>query len=116
MTVQNETLAQGVSLTSGAAAKVKSLLEGEGRDDLALRIAVQPGGCSGLRYQLFFDERELDGDVINDVDGVSVVTDRMSAPYLSGATIDFMDTIEQQGFTIDNPNAQSSCACGDSFH
>lgn len=116
MTVQNETLAQGVSLTSGAAAKVKSLLEGEGREDLALRIAVQPGGCSGLRYQLFFDERELDGDVINDVDGVSVVTDRMSAPYLSGATIDFMDTIEQQGFTIDNPNAQSSCACGDSFH
>lgn len=116
MTVQNETLAQGVNITSGAAAKVKSLLEGEGRDDLALRIAVQPGGCSGLRYQLFFDERELDGDVINDVDGVSVVTDRMSAPYLSGATIDFMDTIEQQGFTIDNPNAQSSCACGDSFH
>lgn len=116
MTVQNETLAQGVSITSGAAAKVKSLLEGEGRDDLALRIAVQPGGCSGLRYQLFFDERELEGDVINDIDGVSVVTDRMSAPYLSGATIDFMDTIEQQGFTIDNPNAQSSCACGDSFH
>ena len=116
MTVQNETLAQGVNITSGAAAKVKSLLEGEGRDDLALRIAVQPGGCSGLRYQLFFDERELDGDVVNDIDGVSVVTDRMSAPYLSGATIDFMDTIEQQGFTIDNPNAQSSCACGDSFH
>ena len=116
MTVQNETLAQGVNITSGAAAKVKSLLEGEGRDDLALRIAVQPGGCSGLRYQLFFDERELEGDVINDIDGVSVVTDRMSAPYLSGATIDFMDTIEQQGFTIDNPNAQSSCACGDSFH
>ena len=116
MTVQNETLAQGVSITSGAAAKVKSLLEGEGRDDLALRIAVQPGGCSGLRYQLFFDERELEGDVINEIDGVSVVTDRMSAPYLSGATIDFMDTIEQQGFTIDNPNAQSSCACGDSFH
>ncbi len=116
MTVQNETLAQGVILTDGAAAKVKSLLENEGRDDLALRIAVQPGGCSGLRYQLFFDERELEGDIVNRYEGVSVVTDRMSAPYLSGATIDFMDTIEQQGFTIDNPNAQSSCACGDSFH
>ncbi|MEA5154826.1 iron-sulfur cluster insertion protein ErpA [Raineyella sp.] len=116
MTVQNETLAQGIILTSGAAAKVKALLENEGRDDLALRIAVQPGGCSGLRYQLFFDERELEGDIVSQYDGVSVVTDRMSAPYLSGATIDFMDTIEQQGFTIDNPNAQSSCACGDSFH
>lgn len=116
MTVQNETLSQGVNLTAVAAAKVKSLLEGEGRDDLALRIAVQPGGCSGLRYQLFFDERQLEGDVVTDFDGVSVVTDRMSAPYLGGATIDFMDTIEQQGFTIDNPNAQSSCACGDSFH
>ncbi len=116
MTVQNETLAQGINLTTEAAAKVKSLLESEGRDDLALRIAVQPGGCSGLRYQLFFDERELEGDVVNTYDGVSVVTDRMSAPYLGGATIDFMDTIEQQGFTIDNPNAQSSCACGDSFH
>ncbi|WOQ15893.1 iron-sulfur cluster assembly accessory protein [Raineyella sp. W15-4] len=117
MTVQNETLTQqGVILTTEAAAKVKSLLASEGRDDLALRIAVQPGGCSGLRYQLFFDERELEGDIVNSYDGVNVVTDRMSAPYLSGATIDFMDTIEQQGFTIDNPNAQSSCACGDSFH
>ena len=116
MTVQDETLSQGVQITAEAAAKVKSLLESEGRDDLALRIAVQPGGCSGLRYQLFFDERQLEGDVVNDVDGVNVVTDRMSAPYLAGATIDFMDTIEQQGFTIDNHNAQSSCACGDSFH
>lgn len=116
MTVQNDTLAQGVVLTDNAADKVKSLLSSEGRDDLALRIAVQPGGCSGLRYQLFFDERELEGDVVNTYEGVNVVTDKMSAPYLSGATIDFMDTIEQQGFTIDNPNAQSSCACGDSFH
>ncbi len=116
MTVQNETTIQGVSLTGDAAAKVKSLLATEGRDDLSLRIAVQPGGCSGLRYQLFFDERHLDGDIVNSFNGVDVVTDRMSAPYLTGATIDFMDTIEQQGFTIDNPNATSSCACGDSFH
>jgi iron-sulfur cluster assembly accessory protein len=83
---------------------------------LALRVAVQPGGCSGLRYQLFFDERQLDGDVVAHFAGVGVVTDRMSAPYLAGATIDFVDTIEAQGFTIDNPNAQGSCACGDSFH
>ena len=80
-----------------------------------LRIAVQPGGCSGLRYQLFFDERSLDGDLVRDFDGLKVAVDRMSAPYLQGATIDFVDTIEKQGFTIDNPNATGSCACGDSF-
>jgi iron-sulfur cluster assembly accessory protein len=115
MTVQEETT-QTVVLTQGAATKVKNLLEQEGRDDLALRVAVQPGGCSGLRYQLFFDERSLDGDHVIDFGGVNVVIDRMSSPYLTGATIDFVDTIEKQGFTIDNPNATGSCACGDSFH
>ncbi|MFT4298804.1 MAG: iron-sulfur cluster assembly accessory protein [Aeromicrobium sp.] len=114
--IQSSAPADGVTLTAGAAAKVKSLLEQEGRDDLALRIAVQPGGCSGLRYQLFFDERSLDGDEIREFDGVNVVVDRMSLPYLHGASIDFVDTIEKQGFTIDNPMATGSCACGDSFH
>ena len=109
-------VADGLLLTDTAATKVKGLLEAEGRDDLSLRIAVQPGGCSGLRYQLFFDDRSLDGDIVKDFGGVAVVTDRMSAPYLMGATIDFVDTIEKQGFTIDNPNATGSCACGDSFH
>ena len=113
---QTDKRTDGINLSDGAASKVKSLLEQEGRDDLALRIAVQPGGCSGLRYQLFFDERTLDGDLATDFDGVSVVVDRMSIPYLNGATIDFVDTIEKQGFTIDNPNAGGSCACGDSFH
>ncbi len=106
----------GINVSDTASNKVKSLLEQEGRQDLQLRIAVQPGGCSGLRYQLFFDERTLDGDVVTDFDGVSVVVDRMSVPYLNGATIDFVDSIEKQGFTIDNPNATGSCACGDSFH
>jgi iron-sulfur cluster assembly accessory protein len=105
----------GVLLTETAAEKVKALLDQEGRDDLALRIAVQPGGCSGLRYQLFFDERELDGDTRTDWGGFDLVVDRMSLPYLGGAKIDFVDTIEKQGFTIDNPNATGSCACGDSF-
>ncbi|MFN8125856.1 MAG: iron-sulfur cluster assembly accessory protein [Candidatus Nanopelagicales bacterium] len=105
-----------VNLTDTASSKVKALLDAEGRDDLALRIAVQPGGCSGLRYQLFFDDRSLDGDEKIDFGGVNVVVDRMSQPYLGGATIDFVDTIEKQGFTIDNPNATGSCACGDSFH
>ena len=114
MTVSSETAT--VNLTDAAAAKVRQLLDQEGRDDLQLRIAVQPGGCSGLRYQLFFDERSLDGDVVVDFDGVNVVVDRMSVPYLGGASIDFVDTIEKQAFTIDNPNAAGSCACGDSFH
>jgi iron-sulfur cluster assembly accessory protein len=105
-----------VKLTDVAAGKVRSLLEQEGRTDLRLRVAVQPGGCSGLIYQLYFDERLLDGDAVRDYDGVEVVVDKMSVPYLSGASIDFEDTISKQGFTIDNPNAGGSCACGDSFH
>lgn len=116
MSTSTETTAGStVVLTDVAAQKVKALLEQEGRDDLRLRVAVQPGGCSGLRYQLFFDERSLDGDIVSDFGGVEVVVDRMSAPYLTGATIDFADRIDAQGFTIDNPNAGSSCACGDSF-
>jgi iron-sulfur cluster assembly accessory protein len=111
-----ETRADGVMLTDTAAAKVRSLLDQEGRDDLQLRVAVQPGGCSGLRYQLFFDDRSLDGDAVHNFNGVEVVVDRMSGPYLLGAVIDFVDTIDKQGFTIDNPNATGSCACGDSFH
>jgi iron-sulfur cluster assembly accessory protein len=107
--------ANSVVITETAAVKVKTLLDQEGRDDLNLRIAVQPGGCSGLRYQLFFDDRSLDGDVRQEINGVGVVVDRMSVPYLGGAVIDFVDTIEKQGFTIDNPNAGGSCACGDSF-
>ena len=105
----------GVKLTDTAAGKVRSLLEQEGRDDLRLRVAVQPGGCSGLIYQLYFDERLLDGDAVVDFSGVEVVVDKMSVPYLDGASIDFEDTIQKQGFTIDNPNAGSSCACGGSF-
>ncbi|PKI93210.1 iron-sulfur cluster insertion protein ErpA [Actinomycetales bacterium SN12] len=108
--------AHGVALTDAAALKVKSLLEQEGRDDLRLRVAVQPGGCSGLIYQLYFDERYLEGDETVDFDGVEVIIDNMSVPYLDGASIDFKDTISEQGFTIDNPNAAGSCACGDSFH
>jgi len=115
-TTETQIRPDGINISDTAAGKVKSLLEQEGRDDLQLRIAVQPGGCSGLRYQLFFDERNLDGDVVTDFGGVSVVVDRMSTPYLNGAVIDFVDTIEKQGFTIDNPNATGSCACGDSFH
>lgn len=125
MSVQDETTtmpaesaveAHKVVMTDAAASKAHALLEQEGRDDLSLRISVQPGGCSGLRYQLFFDDRSLDGDLVTDFNGVNLTVDRMSAPYVEGASIDFVDTIEKQGFTIDNPNATGSCACGDSFN
>ena len=115
-TASEELASHEVQLTDVAAGKVRSLLEQEGRTDLRLRVAVQPGGCSGLIYQLYFDERLLEGDAVRDFDGVEVVVDKMSVPYLDGASIDFEDTIQKQGFTIDNPNAEGSCACGDSFH
>jgi iron-sulfur cluster assembly accessory protein len=115
-TASAELASHEVQLTDVAAGKVRSLLEQEGRTDLRLRVAVQPGGCSGLIYQLYFDERLLDGDAVRDYDGVEVVVDKMSVPYLTQATIDWVDSLEASGFTIDNPAAQSSCACGHSFH
>lgn len=104
-----------VRLTDAAAAKAKALIDRDGGAGVMLRMAVQPGGCSGLRYELFFDDRNLDGDAIVEFGGVRLVVDEMSKPYVDGATIDFADTIDKQGFVIDNPHAQSSCACGDSF-
>ena len=111
----SDVMTHGVKLTENAVGKVRALLQAEGRDDLRLRVAVQPGGCSGLIYQLFFDELIEESDAIVDFSGVEVVVDAMSVPYLDGAEIDFEDTIQKQGFTIDNPNASGSCACGDSF-
>ncbi|MEY4061094.1 MAG: hypothetical protein RIQ31_756 [Actinomycetota bacterium] len=110
-----DTLTHGVELTDQAKSKVRALISAEGRDDLRLRVAVQPGGCSGLIYQLYFDELLEETDSVKNFDGVEVVVDKMSVPYLDGASIDFEDTIQKQGFTIDNPNAEGSCACGDSF-
>src|ERR1700755_543523 len=91
-----EAAAPALTLTEAAASKVRELLDSEGRDDLRLRIAVQPGGCSGMQYQLFFDERFLDGDIEIEQSGVPLVIDRMSAPYLAGAEITYTDTIEKQ--------------------
>lgn len=105
-----------LTLTSEAADKARMLIQQSGRDDLRLRISVQPGGCAGLKYQLGFSLETFEGDSIEDFDGLEVVIDKMSFPYLDGATISYEDTIEKQGFNIDNPNASSSCACGDSFN
>ena len=105
-----------IQLTETAASKVKELLVEEGRDDIALRVAVQPGGCSRLRYAMYLDDQLGERDVAADQFGVKVVIDKMSVPYLSEATIDFVDSLEASGFTIDNPAAQGGCACGNSFH
>jgi iron-sulfur cluster assembly accessory protein len=105
-----------IQLSENAAGKVKELVAEEGRSDIALRVAVQPGGCSGLRYAMYLDDQLSDKDVAEEQFGVRIVVDRMSVPYLSEAKIDFVDTLEASGFTIDNPMAQGSCACGHSFH
>lgn len=105
-----------IKLSARASSKVAELLAQEADPSAYLRIAVQPGGCSGLRYALYFDDRDLEGDVVSTADGVTVRVDRMSAPYLKGASLDWLDGLEQSGFTIDNPNAAGSCACGSSFH
>ena len=105
-----------ITLTENAAGKVKELLAEEGRNDIALRVAVQPGGCSGLRYAMYLDDQVSEKDQAEEQFGVRLVMDKMSVPYLSQATIDFVDTLEQSGFTIDNPAASGGCACGNSSH
>jgi iron-sulfur cluster assembly accessory protein len=115
---------QTVGMSATAATKVQELLtrevsaapEEHAGKEYALRVAVQPGGCAGLRYALYFDDRKLDDDIVESVNGVEIRMDKMSAPYLRGAEIDYLDTLEQSGFTINNPNAKGSCACGDSAH
>jgi len=105
-----------ITLTDTAANKVKELLKAEGADELALRVAVRPGGCSGFSYEMFFD-----GDLAADDqqaafgEGVRVVVDQQSAQLLEGATLDYKDGLEQSGFAITNPNATRTCGCGQSF-
>jgi iron-sulfur cluster assembly accessory protein len=107
---------QTIRLSESAAGKVQELVAQEGQPDVVLRVAVQPGGCSGLRYAMYLDDQVAESDTIAEHHGIRVAVDKMSLPYLSEATIDFVDSLEASGFTIDNPVAQSSCACGHSFH
>jgi iron-sulfur cluster assembly protein len=105
-----------ISLTPVAAAKIRELMAEE--DDaatLVLRVAIQGGGCSGFQYGLGFDAGAAEGDVELSLEGIPVVVDPFSAPYLRGTTIDFLNSISESGFKIDNPNAVSSCGCGHSF-
>lgn len=105
-----------VKLTDAAREKAWNLLVSQGREDLRLRVQVSSGGCSGLVYKFYFDDQSFDGDITESFDNLEVVIDKMSTPYLDGATVDFHDSLEKQGFSIDNPNASGSCACGDSFN
>lgn len=105
-----------ISLTESAAGKVQELLQQEGQADVVLRVAVQPGGCSGLRYAMYLDDKVEDSDEAIEQHGIRVVVDKMSAPYLKEAKVDFVDSLEASGFTIDNPVATGTCSCGHSFH
>jgi iron-sulfur cluster assembly protein len=104
-----------VSMTSTASGKLKEIIEKQGRTDLALRVYVTPGGCSGFSYGMTFAEGAEEGDAVVEQDGVRVVVDPMSALYLKGAEIDFVDALMGGGFALRNPNAVSSCGCGQSF-
>jgi iron-sulfur cluster assembly accessory protein len=104
-----------ITVTDNASAKVQELIKAEGNDDLALRVAVRPGGCSGFSYEMFFDTDIAADDTVADAGGVRVVVDSASAPYLQGASLDYKDGLQGAGFAINNPNATRSCGCGQSF-
>jgi iron-sulfur cluster assembly accessory protein len=103
-----------VSLTPAAADKIRGLMAEE-TDVSVLRVAIEGGGCSGFQYGLGFDRGALEGDHAFECEGVQVVVDPFSAPYLKGSTVDYLETIQEAGFKIDNPNAVASCGCGHSF-
>src|SRR3954467_12410130 len=104
-----------IVLTETATTKVKQLLEAEDQPELSLRVAVRPGGCSGLSYEMFFDSEKAPDDIELTYGDVRVVVDPASAEYLDGASLDYKDALQGGGFTINNPNAQRTCGCGQSF-
>ena len=105
-----------ITLTDQATTKVKELMEAEGQPELFLRVAVRPGGCSGLSYDMFFDTERSDDDIEAEYgEGVKVLVDPASAQYLTGASLDYKDGLQGAGFTINNPAAQRTCGCGQSF-
>ncbi len=104
-----------IALTELATEKVQELIDAEGEPELALRVAVRPGGCSGFSYEMFFDSEFAEDDLAKEFGEVRVVSDPMSAQLLDGATLDFQDGLMGSGFAIDNPNGQRTCGCGNSF-
>jgi iron-sulfur cluster assembly accessory protein len=109
------TSVETITLTEAAVAKVGELIAQEGNPELALRVAVRPGGCSGFSYEMFFDTDKADDDVISQFGAVNVVVDPASASLLQGATLDYKDGLQGAGFSINNPNASRTCGCGQSF-
>lgn len=104
-----------ITMTDLAKTELKSLLEKQGQPNLGLRVFVSPGGCSGMNYGMGFEERPEDGDQVLELDGVKLYIDQVSARYLQGAEIDYLNNLMGGGFTVHNPNAVSSCSCGHSF-
>jgi iron-sulfur cluster assembly accessory protein len=104
-----------ITLTDNASVKVKELISQEGNDELMLRVAVRPGGCSGFSYEMFFDTEKDNDDLTTKYGDVTVVVDPSSAQLLTGATLDYKDGLQDAGFAINNPNAQRTCGCGQSF-
>ena len=104
-----------IALTDFATTKVAELINAEGEEGLALRVAVRPGGCSGFSYEMFFDSEFTDDDKIEEIGEVKLVCDSSSAEMLKGATLDYTESIQETGFKINNPNAQRTCGCGSSF-
>ena len=104
-----------ITLTDSASIKVKQLIEDEGNPELVLRVAVRPGGCSGLSYEMFFDTDVAADDLSSDHGGVKIVADPASSQYLDGASLDYKDGLQGAGFTINNPNTTRTCGCGQSF-
>ena len=115
MTTTDTETTPAITLTDTAAVKVAELLEQEGNPELALRVAVRPGGCSGFSYEMFFDSDIAADDVTSAFGTVKVVVDPTSASLLQGATLDFKDGLQGAGFSINNPNASRTCGCGNSF-
>lgn len=111
-----DTVVSPVQMTENAAAKVRELIEAEGDPEMALRLAVKPGGCSGFSYEMFFDNDIAATDLVHELQGVRLAVDPESASMLSGATVDFKDQgLKGSGFAVSNPNEQRSCGCGQSF-
>jgi len=104
-----------ITLTDSAATKVKQLLDAEGAADLALRVAVRPGGCSGFSYEMYFDGEIASDDQTLTFGEVRVVVDPASSQLLQGASLDYQDGLQEAGFKINNPNASRTCGCGNSF-
>jgi iron-sulfur cluster assembly protein len=104
-----------VTLTDTAVQELRKLIQEEGRDDLALRVFVSPGGCSGLSYGMSLEEQSDEGDFVVQQAGLNVFVDEFSANFVRGSQIDYVKGLMGAGFTVHNPNAKKSCACGQSF-